>query len=309
MSAPGPSAGTVSVVLATRDRVALLRRAVDAVLAQEHDGRIECVVVFDQSPPDESLGRDDGRRAVRVMANTRTPGLAGARNTGILAATGELVAFCDDDDEWLPGKLSAQVAGLRASPDAVLAASGVVVAARGRERARVHPGPAVTFADLVRSRVMEAHPSTFLARRSAVLSGIGLVDEDVPGSYGEDYDWLLRAAAVAPIVMVARPLVRVHWHGASFFNERWRTIDAALAYLQDKHPALRDDPAGSARILGQRAFARAAVGDRRGARRLAATSLRRNWRERRAYVALAASTGVVSAGRVQRALNALGRGV
>jgi glycosyltransferase involved in cell wall biosynthesis len=300
---------SVSVVLATRDRVELLRRAIDRVLAQDHDGPIECVVVFDQSRPDTSLVRDDARRAVRVLTNTRAAGLAGARNTGMLAANGDLVAFCDDDDEWLPGKLTAQIADLRAAPESMLAASGVVVVSNGRELTRVHAGRTVTFDDLVRSRVMEAHPSTFLGWRERVLRDVGLVDEDVPGSYGEDYDWLLRAAAVAPVVMTPQPLVRVHWHGASFFNERWRTIDTALEYLQDKHPPLRDDPAGSARILGQRAFARAAAGDRRGARRLAATSLRRNWRERRAYVALVASTGLVSASRVQRALNALGRGV
>jgi glycosyltransferase involved in cell wall biosynthesis len=303
------STPSVSVVLATRDRVELLRRAIDGVLTQQHDAPIECVVVFDQSEPDASLARNDGNRSVRVLANTRAPGLAGARNTGLLAAQGDLVAFCDDDDEWLPRKLALQVADLRAAPASVLAATGIVVASNGRELTRVHAGRAVAFDELVRSRMMEAHPSTFLAWRDRVLNEIGLVDEGVPGSYGEDYDWLLRAAAVAPVVMTPQALVRVHWHGASFFNERWRTIDTALAYLQDKHPALRDDPAGSARILGQRAFARAAAGDRRGARRLAATSLRRNWRERRAYVALLASTGIVSASRVQRTLNALGRGV
>src|SRR5690606_10467726 len=88
----------VSVIIATHQRPELLRRAVDAVLEQRYDGPIECVVVFDQTPVDDSLVRDDVERTVAVVPNTRTPGLAGARNSGILAATGELIAFCDDDD-------------------------------------------------------------------------------------------------------------------------------------------------------------------------------------------------------------------
>ena len=69
--------------------------------------------MYDQSEPDLSLEVGRSAPRVRVITNTRTPGLAGARNTGILDATGDLVAFCDDDDEWLPGKLAAQVEALR----------------------------------------------------------------------------------------------------------------------------------------------------------------------------------------------------
>ena len=79
---------SVSVVVPTRDRPELLRAAVRAILAQDYPGPIEAVVVFDQSASDESLtelatGPD---RAVRVIHNARTPGLAGARNSGTVAA-------------------------------------------------------------------------------------------------------------------------------------------------------------------------------------------------------------------------------
>ncbi|HEX5740084.1 MAG TPA: glycosyltransferase, partial [Pilimelia sp.] len=74
------AAPPVSVVVPTRDRPAMLRAAVSAALAQEYPGAVEVVVVHDQSPPDTGLAGGDGHRRVRVVANTRTPGLAGARN-------------------------------------------------------------------------------------------------------------------------------------------------------------------------------------------------------------------------------------
>src|SRR6266536_3212444 len=109
------SSPTVSVVVPTRDRPELLRRAVQQVLDQRYPGEIECVVVFDQSDPAEvPVELAEGRR-LRTVRNQRAPGLAGARNAGVLASTGELVAFCDDDDEWLAGKVAAHV-GPTAAP-------------------------------------------------------------------------------------------------------------------------------------------------------------------------------------------------
>ena len=93
---------SVSVVIATRDRPVLLRRAVQRVMEQSYPGEIECVLVFDQSdpaPPDVDV---PAGRTLRSITNGRSPGLAGARNSGVLASSGEIIAFCDDDDEWLP---------------------------------------------------------------------------------------------------------------------------------------------------------------------------------------------------------------
>lgn len=305
----------VSVVIPTRDRPELLHRAVRRVLDQDYPGELECLVVFDQSEPAEvrveppvPAAHSAGRR-VRAIANRRTPGLAGARNTGALAAGGELVAFCDDDDEWLQGKLGAQVELLRDHPEAAVAACGIQVRYGDRVVERVPPPGPVPLERFLRSRVMEVHPSTIVVRRGALLGPIGLVDEELPGSYYEDYEWLLRAARLAPVLVVPRPLVRVHWHATSFFAGRWRTIAEAIAYLIDKHPELRRDPAGMARLESQVAFARAALGERAVARSWAARALRHNWRERRGYVALAVSARLLRAETVVRLANSMGRGV
>lgn len=299
---------TVSVVIATRDRPQLLAKAIAAVHTQDYAGPVECVVVFDQNEPDTTLARQDPRRPVVVVANDRTPGLAGARNSGAAASSGELLAFCDDDDEWVESKLRLQVARL-AETGADVAVSGIHVSYGDKIITRVPQPGDVTYAELLRRRVMEAHPSSVVVRRAAFFDKIGPVDEEIPGSYGEDYDWMLRAAEAGPIAVVPEPLVTVLWGRTSHFNRQWATIGDALEYLLRKHPAFADDPRGLARVQGQIAFAHAALGERPAARAWALRTLRSSWRERRAYLALLVSLRVLSADRVLRLAHATGRGV
>jgi glycosyltransferase involved in cell wall biosynthesis len=243
-----------------------------------------------------------------VVANDRTPGLAGARNAGASVASGELLAFCDDDDEWLPEKLRLQ-AGRLAETSADVAVSGIHVSYGDKTITRVPRAEDVTHAELLRRRVMEAHPSTVVVRRTAFFDKIGLVDEEIPGSFAEDYDWILRAAAAGPIAVVAEPLVTVLWGQTSHFTRKWRTISDALQYLLRKHPGFADDPRGLARVQGQIAFAHAALGERRAARVWALRTLRNSWRERRAYLALLVSLRVLTADRVLRLAHSTGRGI
>ena len=290
--AGGPGRPMVSVVVPTRDRPELLTRAVRSILGQRYEGPIECIVVFDQTKPAlPDVDVPEGR-SLRGVSNARTPGLAGARNSGAMEAAGELLAFCDDDDEWLADKLRLQVQVLERHPGASAAGTGIEVRYGTRSVLRPLPARPTTFRDLLRSRRTELHPSSFLVRREDFLGRIGMVDESIPGSYAEDYEWLLRAARVGPIVGPSQPLVRVFWHRSSYFAERWQTIVDALTYLLDRYPEFRGEPAGLARIYGQIAFASAAAGNGREARRWARRCLRVDLRERRAYLAFMVSVGV-----------------
>jgi glycosyltransferase involved in cell wall biosynthesis len=299
----------VSVVVATRHRPELLRRAVSSILGQDYPGVVECVVVFDQSESDLGWGELEGQRRLRCTSNRRSPGLAGARNTGVMLAEGELVAFCDDDDAWLPTKLSEQVARLSEDPEAAVAGCGILIETEGRTHPRVPPTDRIVLGQLLRSRVMELHPSTLLVRRRALLNGIGLVDEAIPGSYAEDYEWLLRAARTGPILAVRKPLVRVRWHPHSYFSEQWETIIAACRYLLDKHPELRSEPHGLARIYGKLALAHAASGQGRAARRWGRRSLALDPWNRHAWVAWLVSLRLVRVETVRRVASRAGRGL
>lgn len=297
---------SVSAIVATRNRPELLRRAVLSILAQDYPGALEVVVVFDQCSPAPLPPASGPGRSVRWQLNDRTPGLAGARNAGITGSAGDLIAFCDDDDEWDSRKLTAQVAKIRAATTG-LVATGVRVHFKDREVVRLPP-PSVSFSRLVTDREFALHPSSFLIRRS-LIDEIGLVDEQIPGSYGEDYDLLLRAARVSPIASVTDPLVEVHWHAQSFYSQRWQMIVDALQYLMAKHPDIAASKTGAGRILGQIAFSQAALGRRREAVRSGWQAVRRNPAERRAYLALAVAAGVLTAPAVVRLANSRGRGI
>lgn len=296
----------VDVVIATRDRPELLRRAVEAVWDQDYRGQVTVHVVFDGTAPDPALERVGRGRRVRVLTNDRSPGLAGARNCGILAGRAELVGFCDDDDTWRPEKLRRQVRVLRAAgADTVV--SGIEVEYGDRTVVRI-PEPAdLALGTLVRRRVMEAHPSTVLVRRIALTGPIGLVDEGIPGSYGEDFDWIIRAARHGTIAVAPEPLVRVLW-GQSLFARNWQTMVEAIDYGLRKTPEFSADPLALGRLYGRRAFALAALG-RPDALPAVVRTLRVSPREKRAYLAAAVALHLVSADRLLDLAHRRGRGI
>ena len=154
---PAPS---VTAVVASHGRAELLRRALRSIAAQQYAGPLEIVVVFDQSPIDplEDLRTELPPSVIlNTCGNDRAAGLAGARNTGIARAAGTLIAFCDDDDEWTPHKLTAQVALWRERPDAAVIACGIsIVTLEGTVDRR--PPMLTTREDLLRSRVASCTP-------------------------------------------------------------------------------------------------------------------------------------------------------
>lgn len=293
---------SVGVVIPTRgDRPHHLRAAVAAALAQDRPGRLDLVVVADGADPATVAGQLAGLRPVRVLPNQRTPGLPGARNTGIAACDTDLVAFCDDDDEWLPGKLAAQLAALDGGAE--FASCGIEVDYGGRRVPRLAGTGVVTEDDLVRSRMVMVHSSTFLFRRGTLL-----VDESAPGGQNEDWDLALRAARRRPIANVDRPLVRVRW-GASHYATRWADRIAGLEWMLDRHPRLAADPRGAARVYGQLAFHHAALGRRRAALRWAVRALSARAAEPRVPIALAVAAGLVPAPAVLALLHGRGHGI
>ncbi|KJL47125.1 UDP-Glc:alpha-D-GlcNAc-diphosphoundecaprenol beta-1,3-glucosyltransferase WfgD [Microbacterium hydrocarbonoxydans] len=299
----------VSVVLPTHNRPELMKLGVESVLAQGTTVTGEVVIVFDACPvevPDVPV--PDGW-IVRGISNTRSRGLAGARNSGILAAEGRLVAFLDDDDEWLPGKLDAQLRRFAEKPDAMVVGTAMVVDDGDNRIVRRVPSDELSHEDFLRNRNPGLHSSSLMFRREVLLGDLGLIDEELPRSYGEDYDILLRGSALGLVTVVNEPLVRVLWNGQSYYFGQWAAYAEALQYLLAKHPDFATIPAALGRIEAQVAFALASAGKRKESRSWAWRALRHNPGQVKAALALAISWKLVTPQAITKIVQKFGRGI
>jgi glycosyltransferase involved in cell wall biosynthesis len=199
----------VSVIIPAYNTAPFIAETLASVFAQTFTD-FEAIVVNDGSPDTPALERaiEPFRDRIRYLVQANR-GLSGARNTGIEAARGTLVAFLDSDDTWEADYLEYQVEFLRTHRDVAVVYSNATTFGdplrAGRLFMDMHPsnGP-VTFESLVRQQcnVMVA----VLARRDVVVAA-GLFDESLRSS--EDFDlWLRVIQGGWRIDYHDRPLVR-----------------------------------------------------------------------------------------------------
>ncbi len=175
-----PVAPLVSVIIPIYNGERFLRQAVVSVLSQEY-APIEVIVVDDGSR-DASATIARGFGPPVTCLSQANGGAASARNAGVEASRGELIAFLDADDLWLPGKLHAQVDALSEDPELACVFGLVEHVSEGEEAAGLEVHVAADAAGLA--------PGTMLIRREAFfrvgLFKLGLV-------MGEFLDWYARA--------------------------------------------------------------------------------------------------------------------
>lgn len=304
---PGGEWPSVTVVIPTRDRLELLRETLSSIREHDYPGELRSIVVFDQSEADDSVASDKPGREVLAISNERTPGAAGARNTGFLAARTELVACCDDTDLWLPGKLRAQAAVLRDDPEAEFVTCGLRLFNDTMSIDRSIKRRLIGRADLLKGHLPQLHPSGFVMRRAALVDGFGLFDETIPGSYGEDYELLLRASFRTPIRNLEMVGAAIRWHKQSYFGvvKNAPTISAAAQWLLRQYPF---PAAGYAHWAGKVAFAEATRGARGSGLRWAAKTMARRPFDPRAVLAVLVALGV-PADFIMRQLDRAGHGI
>ncbi len=203
----------VSVVMPARNAAATVEKAAASILNQTYRN-LELIVVDDASTDEtaEVLARMRDPR-LRILRLAQRAGGAGARNTGIRAAAGELIAAMDADDVSHPRRLERQVEFLCQRPEV-----GIVFCAfdcvdeTGRVLDRVYP-PAEDAQ--IRALLIRQNPfahSTLLARRAA-LESVGLYAEHCRNA--QDYDLYFRIAQRWTLACVSEVLHRVLVHPGS----------------------------------------------------------------------------------------------
>jgi glycosyltransferase involved in cell wall biosynthesis len=236
----------VSVVLPTRNRAPLVRRAIASVLAQTFSDW-ELIVVDDGSADNTAevvRSFTDPRLQLLRLTDCGSPGRA--RNEGVAGSRGALVAFLDSDDEWLPSKLERQVACLRHD-------SGVAVVYCLDQRVDDQTGRKAPVSrslpegDVFTALVWGWNPalSSIVVKRSVLLA-VGGFDPALPAF--NDHDLMLRIAQTGG-AFTALPgvLVIKHDYGGPQISTTPRLLLEGFERMDRKWaPVLRVRPGATA---------------------------------------------------------------
>jgi glycosyltransferase involved in cell wall biosynthesis len=232
----------VTAVIPTFQRPNLVLPAVESALAQTWTD-LEVIVVID-GPDGETAGRlsaiDDPR--LRVLEMTANVGAAEARNVAVRAASGRWIAFLDDDDRWLPGKIARQMEARPADMRfPIMSCRCQVVTARGSfdwPRRLAAPGEAIGDYLFVRNGFFKgetfAPTTTLLAPRELLLR------HPFPKSLFDDWEWLLSCGREDGCGLVTVPeVLAVHATETNRVTlSTCRNIDAAIAWCQSMRPLM-----------------------------------------------------------------------
>ncbi len=248
---------TVSVVIATYNRAAMVRQAVQAVLAQSRPP--EEIVVSDDASTDHTpavlaeLAAADSR--LRVLRRETNSGGAVKWNDAVRHARGDFIALCSDDDRFLSNHLEASLAYLEKHPETGLVHSGFVdlletpayesiVPRRLRSKAPLIVGRAELIPYMTRYYDWPVHPSTIVMRREVWTSA----GEFNPTFQLTDTDWFVRAAEKFPVALLARHGVYNRRHSGNWSNrlgsarmqrEIFEIVEAAIARFSEGRPVRR----------------------------------------------------------------------
>jgi glycosyltransferase involved in cell wall biosynthesis len=208
---------SVSAIVPAFNYGRYLSAAIDSALAQTYP-LLELVVVDDGSTDETAAVLASYGERVRVLRQDNR-GPAAARNAGIAAARGELLAFLDADDGWHPRKLELQVERLAAEPAPGLVHCGMErIDGSGRTLGVATGGHEGWIADTI-LRLEEGvigPPSTWLVPRR-IVEETGGFDERLLSS--EDWDLAYRIARRHPFGYVPLPLTRYREHGGGVHHD------------------------------------------------------------------------------------------
>ena len=183
-SFPADSSPLVSCIVPVFNGERFIQEALDSILAQTHE-RLELLVVDD--------GSTDGTAAIVQRYGDQVKylhqengGPPVARNTGLRAAQGDLIAFLDSDDRWAPTKIALQVDCFQRNPQLGICLTHIQnfwesELAAEQEQLQNHR----------RSQPLPGYVTAALLARRGVFETVGTFD--TRWQHGDDFDWFVRA--------------------------------------------------------------------------------------------------------------------
>ena len=209
----------VSAIITTYNCQAFISDAITSVLSQTRP--VDEFIIVDDGSTDATrtvIQRFSGYGIQLITQENQGPGAA--RNTGIRASSGDLIAFLDCDDIWLPHKTQVQADYLKGWPrDSLVGAhswwwntySDVwTVKRRGIPRGK-DKAPEILIHNFV------GNPSATLFRRE-LFEQVGIFDESL--HWGEDWELWMRILQQLEMGFIPEPLIIYRWHSGNISHER-----------------------------------------------------------------------------------------
>lgn len=226
----------VTAVITTHKReAAMVERALKSVIAQTHPNME--VIVVDDSPADfpqrEAVAKMVKGYGATYIAHETCQGACVARNTGLASATGEFIAFLDDDDIWKPEKIQRQLTAFTDEDIALVYCNHEDV----NETAGTH---VLQIHDYHRGRIYEklilknfiGSTSFPLLRTSAVRAINGF---DPLMQSAQDFDLWVRLAEKYSISYVEDSLVLYYIHAGDQISKNFKRKIAGMERINEKN--------------------------------------------------------------------------
>jgi len=203
----------IPVYCHTEDHKRYLKETLQSVAAQTFRD-FEVVIVDDVSPIDVApiVESVEGLPRTRIIRNAVNMRQAESRNVGIRRAEGELIAFLDHDDLWLPEKLQRQVEAMRANPDVAMAFCDVEIFGAPANWLRIDQRiipDRPSFCWFISHGNFTVTASAVMVKKQAMLD-IGLFDSRY--STCDDFDAWLKILMLAPVLHIPEGLAKYRLH-------------------------------------------------------------------------------------------------
>lgn len=235
----------VSVIVAAFQQPAYLNEALRSIAAQTYRN-VEIIVIDDASGDEFTSQYELSPNARLIVHEQRGKAAAITRNTGIVQATGEYLAFLDQDDIWLPEKTEWQLALMESRPDLVMTFGHFRWVDQELKELPEQIDPPLLNEDPLRDMLFRNFiecPSQVMIRRSA-MDKIGLFDPTIRGTAA--WEFYIRAAAAGPMVSDPRVMTLYRQHPAQWSKDSLmmrkgsaRTMEKTAGWIGNVRPDLK----------------------------------------------------------------------
>ena len=211
----------VSVIVPTYNRAHVIKEAIVSILSQTFTD-FELIVVDNESTDNtEEVIKSYTDHRIRYFKNQNSGVVAVNRNYGINKARGEYIAFCDDDDLWMPEKLERQIEELEKDLEiGLVCTNGIKFDENGQFGEMMQTelnDSGFTFESLIWGNRIAC--SSVLVRKE-VLNDIGIFDESREIFTAEDYELWLRIARKYRVKYLDIPLIKYRIHSGAYGDKR-----------------------------------------------------------------------------------------